>query len=486
MTRVRFSVAASLVVAGIVAAACSAEAPPTSTPAATFCDAMAAVRDKCQGGCEDALRADCPRVAGTLQASALQKATDCFLSGACGSVCLSKTLVDLAPTEGHASIRSKYCGTCAQGQPTCETSFYAAQTPSTQGGPGTALLPFADGITRNVSADCAASEGCQLGYSACSLASTKRALAGGVTADAAECLVGGLRAEAAERRAPDGGAIVVTCTKQNCPGCCRDDLCLGGTDKNACGKGGGSCETCSGTATCEAAACKIACGPDTCAGCCENNECKEGTQKDTCGKAGKACTKCGASLLCSDQTCVDTSCKATCAGCCSGATCLGGASAGACGKAGNTCIDCGKGRTCSAAGCTLDSNAPFDVLLVSASVPLFNKAGASWDFNGGLPDPYAKAFSSLGTTTHSGTTVFIADTTFPQWNTVVLAQVPARELLSSFSFEVWDDDYDFDDAMGVCPIRLDASMFDGALKSVRCPATPSGVAHTVFFRLVAK
>ena len=125
------------------------------------------------------------------------------------------------------------------------------------------------------------------------------------------------------------------------------------------------------------------------------------------------------------------------------------------------------------------------MILAAASIPQLNKSGGAWDFNG-LPDPYAKGYSSLGASSHSGLTAFIADTTFPQWNAPVLTQVPARELLSSFSVELWDDDYDFDDVIGGCPVRLEASMFDGSLKSAKCPASPSGVEVTVYFRLVAK
>lgn len=475
----------AVAVPSAIAIACSAEVPVTSTPEEAFCDAMSSVRDKCSGGCEQALGNECSGLASTLTKEGLQRATDCFLSGACASVCLSKTLVDLPPTEGQSKIRDAYCNTCAKGQTTCAADFFAAPRPGTQGGAGVPLLAFSDEATSAVAAECASQEGCQLGFSTCALDATKKKMSA-LKESAAECLVRGLRSEEGERRAPDGGAIVVTCTKANCAGCCRDDLCLVGNQKDACGIGGGSCETCSGTATCEGAACKLPCGPDTCAGCCENNECKEGNTKDSCGKAGAACTKCGASFACSDASCVDTSCKATCAGCCTGSTCLGGTAASACGKSGNACIDCGKGRTCAATGCALDQNALFDVVLQSSLVPATNKSASAWDFGGGLPDPYAKGYSSLGATSHSGTSAFIADTTFPQWNYTILASVPARELLSSFSIEVWDDDYDFDDFVGGCAIRLDAAMFDGALKSAKCPATPSGVELTVYFKLVAK
>jgi hypothetical protein len=49
-----------------------------------------------------------------------------------------------------------------------------------------------------------------------------------------------------------------------------------------------------------------------------------------------------------------------------------------------------------------------------------------------------------------------------------------------------DDDYDFDDTIGGCAIKLDTTMFDGALKTARCPVTVSGVEFSVVFKLVAK
>ncbi len=486
------ALAAPLVGAVLVLAvlACSAEAPPpTVSPEERLCEAMASTAQKCGEGCEGVLRAECGRLAKALHPEGLTTATDCFLSGACSSVCLSKALSGLAPTQGQVAIRAAYCKTCAKGQADCEPKFFEAPRPSAAGGPGTQLLPFSDAVTGAIAADCAADEGCQLGFPPCSLESVKKGLTEAVGAPAAECLVRGLKAEEGERRAPDGGAIVVTCTAKNCAGCCRDDLCLVGDAKDACGTRGAACETCSGTSTCEASACKAPCGPDNCTGCCENNVCVEGFAKEACGRAGASCQKCGAAFVCAEQTCVDTSCKATCAGCCSGSTCLGGGSATACGKAGNACVDCGKGRTCSGTAqgtCALDPTALFDVTVTSASLPLRSKSGGAWDFYENLPDPYAKAYSSLGTTSHSGTTATISDTTSPQWTVPVLTAVPARELLNSFSVEVWDDDYDFDDFVGGCAIRLDASMFDGAVRSVSCPATPSGSPLTVRFRLVAR
>lgn len=485
MARQGLAATLSVGLVALVAAACSAEEIVEKTPVDAFCEAMGGVAAKCQGGCEDTLRRDCGGVAENLTQAAMQRATDCFLSGRCADVCLSKALVDLPRTSAKDAIRDAYCGTCAKGQSDCQASFFSPQTPSSQGGPGAPLLPYADTASSRVVAECASVEGCQLGFSACALDATKRGMQR-LSSESAECLVRGLFEEGETKRAPDGGAIVVTCTPGNCPGCCRDDLCLAGTGKDACGKGGGTCETCSGTATCEASACKVPCGPDTCAGCCAGNTCVEGNEKAACGKAGLACTACGSSFVCSEGSCVDTSCKATCAGCCAGSTCLGGTSGSACGKAGNACVDCGKGRTCSATGCALDTNALFDVVLQSAVVPVLNKQGAAWDPFGGLPDPYGKAFSSLGAASHSGTTRLLTDTAAPQWAETILRDVPARELLNSFSLELWDDDYDSDDVIGGCAVRLDAAMFDGSLRTARCAATPSGVELQVTFRLVAK
>lgn len=488
MVRLAFrgALAASLLGAVLVVA-CSAEAPPpTASPEEGLCDAMEATAAKCGDGCELVLRGECAKLAKALHPAALTTATDCFLSGACSSVCLSKALSGLAPSEGQVALRAAYCGTCAKGQADCDAKFFEVPRPASPGGPGIQLLPFSDPVTSTIAADCASEEGCQLGFPPCSLQSVKKGLTEAVGASAAECLVRGLKAEEGERRAPDGGAIVVTCTSKNCAGCCRDDLCLVGDAKEACGTGGVACETCSGTSTCEGSACKAPCGPDNCAGCCDNNVCLEGFAKEACGKAGSTCKVCAAAFVCSEQTCIDTSCKATCAGCCSGSTCLTGGGATSCGKSGNACVDCGRGRTCGQGTCALDLAALFDVTITSATLPLRTKSGGAWDFYENLPDPYARAYSSVGATSHSGTTAFISDTTSPQWTAPVLTNVPARELLNSFSVEVWDDDLDYDDFIGGCAIKLEASMFDGNVRSATCPATPSGSVITVRFKLLAR
>ncbi len=469
----------------LLVSACSAEQdePPTVE---TLCSTMQLARENCQGDCEDILLADCEKVARALHPAALATAMNCFASGACSGVCLGKALASLPPTEGQGALARTYCATCAPGQADCASRFYERSAGSSSAGPGTQILPFADDVTRGVASECAAKEGCQIGFSSCALGITQNQLERTLGARTSECLLTGFKG-GGPRATPDGGAIILKCTPQNCRGCCRDDLCLAGGDKEACGKGGKSCETCPGSATCEAAACKVPCGPDNCPGCCESGVCQTGTTSAACGQGGRPCSKCGVQLACTDRRCVDVSCKATCAGCCAAFGCQAGTLATACGKSGNACVDCGRGRTCSVGGCVLDEGALFDVEMVSAQLPATNKTGAAWDPFSGLPDPWVSGFSTLGSSSHSGSTDFyLVDTLFPVWSTVVLTGVPARELLSSFSVEVWDDDYDFDDYVGGCVIKLDAGMFDGALKTARCPATPSGVEFTLNFRLKAR
>lgn len=49
-----------------------------------------------------------------------------------------------------------------------------------------------------------------------------------------------------------------SCSPVNCTGCCRNNICRGGNEKDACGYDGRLCRECLNTSTCEA--------PGTCIG----------------------------------------------------------------------------------------------------------------------------------------------------------------------------------------------------------------------------
>jgi hypothetical protein len=147
-------------------------------------------------------------------------------------------------------------------------------------------------------------------------------------------------------------------------------------------------------------------------------------------------------LVCSNHTCIDGSCQATCTnGCCSAAGCQPGTAANACGTGGEGCVDCGVGRTCLAAACQLDRTSLWDVYISFAVVPDKNKSGSSWDVLGGAPDPYLIVYTSEGTSSHSGQTSVLTDTTFPFWAETPVTGVKASELLANTSIEVCDSDF---------------------------------------------
>jgi Ca2+-dependent lipid-binding protein len=119
---------------------------------------------------------------------------------------------------------------------------------------------------------------------------------------------------------------------------------------------------------------------------------------------------------------------------------------------------------------------------VGARIPALNQSGGSWDAFSGLPDPYLKATSGAA----AGATAYISDTLTPVWNTVVLGGLSANALKADLTIEASDSDSVFDDLIGGCPVPLSGTEFDGALHTVTCPATATGVMFSVDYRLKAR
>ncbi|MGI9253311.1 MAG: hypothetical protein ACR2J8_06165 [Thermomicrobiales bacterium] len=92
------------------------------------------------------------------------------------------------------------------------------------------------------------------------------------------------------------------CTQSNCPGCCSGTTCRLGSERNACGSGGGVCAGCSANQTCQAGICRAAGGS-----CTSNAQCSGAT--DTC--ASGTC-RCGSGPACSGATpiCDGGACRA--------------------------------------------------------------------------------------------------------------------------------------------------------------------------------
>lgn len=158
----------------------------------------------------------------------------------------------------------------------------------------------------------------------------------------------------------DGGS----CNPANCPsGCCNEKgKCVGGTDFQACGGKGQTCQDCKADNFDHCDPSLHACATDTqecnaltCpTGCCSTINgkptCISGVSSGACGSGGQACADCTQSgQLCDATThqCQNSQCGPNnCKGCCAGGVCLGGSDNGACGIAGGACAACASNSSC--------------------------------------------------------------------------------------------------------------------------------------------
>jgi hypothetical protein len=489
--RVKLIVAAALVVGTVVACSSSSDdAAPSSQ--AGFCDALAASYSKCTGSagpsasCSASLGADCAKLAGILSAPVLDGAKTCVEQTACGSdplACLGKALGNAEATAAQTKLATDYCDSCSvAGGEACKTAFFGtASVP----GLAFALLPFGDAPLEAIDSACTSNAlgktACQAAFSSCLSATTTKFLATSISVDSAKCLIDGIKDGVTNLGKPGADGSAGGCT--DCAGCCTDGVCQKGDDVAACGAGGGACESCQGGAACTGGRCTTTCGPDNCAGCCTaDGTCSTAGSKSECGTGGDACTSCAGTKTCEKGACIDPSCKATCTtGCCSGSGCQAGNTTAACGSSGNACSACGSGQTCTAGVCTLSGTATFDFIAVGARIPAKNKSGGSWDAFSGLPDPLVKATSGAAT----GTSPNKPDTLTPVWNATLLTSLTSTALKASLHVDVSDADVAFDDVVGGCDIPLNGTEFDGALHTVNCAASASGVAFALDYRLKA-
>jgi len=184
-------------------------------------------------------------------------------------------------------------------------------------------------------------------------------------------------------------------------------------------------------------------------------------------------------------------CAATCGGCCDGDACLSGTSPNACGEEGEACAVCDPGFVCGEGGCTVDLTSRWDVLADSANVFEDNAGGTPWDAGGGLPDPYVEMKTNDGVDDLDGTTDAKGDTLAPQWNQVVLEDVPAGALVDNgIETTILDDDplLDPSDPMGTCRVGFTDADFTGNTVTAVCPFDADAGARgwTLRFRLIRK
>jgi C2 domain len=424
-------------------AGCSSDPP---NPAAAFCGSASDAVKKCadaSGGCGEAFVTDCAKIAAALNPTTLEAATSCLSAATCEGAPLAKCLPEAAkaakPTDAQKVLAKSYCNTCTLGGgvEACEETFYGKDgAPSAL---GLLLLPFGDGVVRDVDKTCASTPGCGATFPACAGGVLTKALVASVPADTAECTLGALagRDEGGGGGGGDGGTDAgkpPACDTSNCPGCCD-----------------------------------------------ATGACVPGDAQAACGHAGKTCSACDAATACTDGVCIATACKATCLGCCGADGCAEGKSVSACGSSGATCQVCGTGRACNG-GCKVDPDSLWDVFAVKGEVAAKNASGGAWDPFNGDPDPAIE----ITVQNKSGKSGNINGTFTPTWNQTVIADAKAFEIIGLFNLKAIDDDPVGDDIMGTCTVKLDDTYFDQAVHVIECPKLADSTPFKFYFKLVKK
>jgi hypothetical protein len=486
--------AARAVFVGCVVVACSSD--PPAAAGKSYCDVTKAASTRCTSptACDPTLASQCGTLEKAVSPTTANGARDCLDSGVCGaSLCLTRAVKTAKPTAAHTDLANRYCTTCAPDVGDCATTFYQAKSKL----PGVIVLPYSEAVAKAVADACTVDAGaCRANFASCANDTIAATLGGLVTPDFASCITGAFTSDDSSTSTSggtpittSGGPAVASCTPDNCQGCCREDKCIEGKDKDACGRNGAACQSCSAAQECtDEGQCHEPCGPNNCKGCCDGDNCIPGETTEKCGGGGEACTKCSAQnpdLICADQKCIDGSCKATClSGCCTASGCQSGTEASACGTNAGACVACGYGKACSNHACVLDTDSLWDVAITGADIPEKKLNGSAWDPFNGLPDPYVKLFSNLAATSHAGQTAYVSDNLHPTYSESPLKGISAKELMNNLSFEIWDDDVDYDDQVGGCKIGISAGNFGGVVQQVTCSPTPSLPSVTLRFKLV--
>ena len=116
-------------------------------------------------------------------------------------------------------------------------------------------------------------------------------------------------------------------------------------------------------------------------------------------------------------------------------------------ECGGSCGTCPAGFGCDGQGhCAIQASA-WSVTVVGATIVATNSSGASWDPDGGSPDP--KVCATVGTATQPACSARVMETLQPVWNFNV-GSFGVEEILRGITFNVSDVDDLVDDTIGAC------------------------------------
>jgi len=181
------------------------------TPAEKMCKAVKDSVTRCGGGtCDQALVADCQKLAAVLSDPYLEAAADCMTKGGAALSCLGSSISALAPTPGQEAFVKKFCDECPPLPiPGCEDALLGkGNVPEQLKSVKQLFSPFGDEVLQDVEQQCFGGLKCIAEISTCvQKVLAARAVPTNTIQCALDALVsGGASSGAAPKCAAEGGA----------------------------------------------------------------------------------------------------------------------------------------------------------------------------------------------------------------------------------------------------------------------------------------
>ncbi len=297
-------------------------------------------------------------------------------------------------------------------------------------------------------------------------------------ASANKCGLGGQACQTCENGAEcfSGTCAMPTTDCSDCDGCCLGGTqCLEGNVASACGALGDDCVTCADGEGCDGIGecVAIVCDDTNCAGCCTaNGECISTQVQNVfeCGKDGNACGTCSDEAIeCVSGVCIeDQPCLEFCTeGCCTAqGQCIqyGEQDSATCGM--ETCASCTGDDSCLEGMCTPDQ--AWTITVNSAIVSAVDENGSAWDTFSGLPDPYV-----TGALTDDfivdWATATIDNTLTPNWDEEEDSYLESDLITQGLEFNVLDSDFASFETIGNCVMTITlADLMNGTKTLATC------------------
>jgi len=131
---------------------------------------------------------------------------------------------------------------------------------------------------------------------------------------------------------------------------------------------------------------------------------------------------------------------------------------------GTDCSGCKGYEACTNGKCEFKISSQWDLVLKDGTVSEKDPNGSSWDFPGGLPDPYVCVTSN----SIKKCSTYNQDTTKPSWYETIHSGIGAGSLMSGVYIEYVDKDSASDDAICTGNITVSKNHFYNGGFSITC------------------